>query len=332
LIKSDTVQTLVSSLANGTDPLTGEEFPSDSPYQNPKIIRALFKVLNSLSQPSITQPHPHMNTEVSIVKNFDYAKVFELTEKTLIQYGAKYKDKKEVIQNLSEFKKFETTKLTDEDYYEKIVFVIFYSGFRAATVTAKRHIIRGHFPSIKQVADYSKHDVKKILSDNNMIRHEKKIEACVKNALLFKELINRYGSISNYIQSFNPKESFENTLNLKNDLQKKLEFIGPTTIFHFLTDIGMQVIKPDRVLGRIFYRLGLVESENNLLECVLQGREFAKHTKLPIRYVDIIFVAYGQTRSIEFGIDKGICLSNPRCEFCGITDYCQFKQKINEKG
>jgi hypothetical protein len=29
-------------LADGIDPSTGEEFPSESPYQQPKIIRALF--------------------------------------------------------------------------------------------------------------------------------------------------------------------------------------------------------------------------------------------------------------------------------------------------
>lgn len=33
---------IVSALANGVNPTTGEVFPSDSPYQSPAIIRALF--------------------------------------------------------------------------------------------------------------------------------------------------------------------------------------------------------------------------------------------------------------------------------------------------
>lgn len=38
---------LVSALANGTDPVTGEVLPAKSPYNDPKVIRALFTVLNS---------------------------------------------------------------------------------------------------------------------------------------------------------------------------------------------------------------------------------------------------------------------------------------------
>lgn len=42
--------TIVSALANGVNPLTGEVFPPDSPYQTADVVRALFlvgKVLES---------------------------------------------------------------------------------------------------------------------------------------------------------------------------------------------------------------------------------------------------------------------------------------------
>lgn len=45
------------------------------------------------------------------------------------------------------------------------------------------------------------------------------------------------------------------------------------------------------------------------------------------RYIDIVFVAYGQVSSPEFGIDKGICLKTPRCRECGITEYCRYAEK-----
>lgn len=38
---------LVSALANGTDPGTGEILPAESPYNDPRVIRALFTVLDS---------------------------------------------------------------------------------------------------------------------------------------------------------------------------------------------------------------------------------------------------------------------------------------------
>ena len=46
---------IVSALANGVNPLTGEVFPSDSPYQAPDVVRALFvaaRVLEQSSPPS----------------------------------------------------------------------------------------------------------------------------------------------------------------------------------------------------------------------------------------------------------------------------------------
>ncbi|MGB8489821.1 MAG: hypothetical protein WCE64_02065 [Bacteroidales bacterium] len=32
--------TIIEALANGTDPMTGEVFPSDSPYQQVEVVRA----------------------------------------------------------------------------------------------------------------------------------------------------------------------------------------------------------------------------------------------------------------------------------------------------
>jgi hypothetical protein len=39
---------IVAALANGANPLTGEVFPPDSPYQSPEIVRALFFATRAL--------------------------------------------------------------------------------------------------------------------------------------------------------------------------------------------------------------------------------------------------------------------------------------------
>ncbi|MFD2286691.1 hypothetical protein GJU39_22350 [Pedobacter petrophilus] len=39
---------ILQALAAGTDPVTGEVFPEDSPYNQPEIIRALFFAINLL--------------------------------------------------------------------------------------------------------------------------------------------------------------------------------------------------------------------------------------------------------------------------------------------
>ena len=49
-MQTDTHRALsvVRSLADGVDPATGEEYPADSPYQQPQIIRALFAATQAL--------------------------------------------------------------------------------------------------------------------------------------------------------------------------------------------------------------------------------------------------------------------------------------------
>lgn len=46
---------VVNTLANGVDPVTGEVFAEDSPYNHPRIIRALFVVLGSVRLPKRTR-------------------------------------------------------------------------------------------------------------------------------------------------------------------------------------------------------------------------------------------------------------------------------------
>ncbi|HET7627926.1 MAG TPA: hypothetical protein VFK44_06000 [Bacillales bacterium] len=43
-------KTIVSFLADGTDPQSGEIYPQDSPYQQPETIRALFVALKGLER------------------------------------------------------------------------------------------------------------------------------------------------------------------------------------------------------------------------------------------------------------------------------------------
>ena len=42
---------IVTSLANGIDPITGEVFPDDSPYNHPTVIRSLFTIVNNVRIP-----------------------------------------------------------------------------------------------------------------------------------------------------------------------------------------------------------------------------------------------------------------------------------------
>jgi len=255
----------------------------------------------------------------------DYQAIFEKLESTLISVGSANLPADRIRANLDEFKHLEGKAFSDAYYYRKLIDVVFYAGFRAATVNTKLNLIRQYFPDYETVADYDENKADEILSDPKMIRNRRKVQACIENAKVFKSIVKEHGSFQAYIDSFSPTASFENLMLLKEELEYRFKGLGRITTYHVLTDIGLPVLKPDRVICRIFQRLGLIESDEQLLKTVIQGRKFAQATGHPIRYIDIVFVAYGQVKSQEFGLASGICLEqNPLCSICGVTDYCDY--------
>lgn len=189
-------------------------------------------------------------------------------------------------------------------------------------------IIKKYFKDYIDVCNYNEEKIKEILNDKDMIKNEKKIRACYTNALVLKCIVEEHGSFKKYVDSFKPKDSFENLLLFKEEIQYKFAFFGGITSYHFMTDIGLPVLKPDRVITRIFERIGLIEDREQKLKTVIQGQKISEKTGYPIRYVDIILVNYGQLgKDDTFGLDDGICLEKtPKCSICGITEYCKHYQ------
>lgn len=255
----------------------------------------------------------------------DYKAIFDGVESTLFAVGSRNLPPDQIQNSLDPFKKVGQNAFADNDYYQILVAIIFYAGFRAATVTSKMELIRQYFPDYETVSKYGPEKIAEIGNDSEMIKNKRKIQACVDNAHIFAEIINEYGSFQRFLASFQPTVSFENLMLLKEELEYRFAGLGSITSYHFLTDIGLPVLKPDRVISRIFKRLGLIEDEKQLLKMVIQGRKFAEVTGHPIRYIDIVFVLYGQMSAREVGLEKGICLeANPNCSICGVQNYCDY--------
>ena len=49
-MKLEEAKSVLMGLANGINPVTGELFPEDSPYNDPKIIRALFTIAQFINE------------------------------------------------------------------------------------------------------------------------------------------------------------------------------------------------------------------------------------------------------------------------------------------
>lgn len=253
---------------------------------------------------------------------FPYADVFTAVEQQVIELGAERLPREQVTNQLDKFKRFASRDMSDAEYFWTLVFVAFYSGFKAATVTSKRKVIERHFPSWQVVAGYGEADIERILNDREMIAHERKVRACVANAQTFRDLVARYGSFKAFLDQHLPSDSFEDLMLLKELLQTTFGYLGGVTVYHFMTDIGLNVLKPDLVICRLFHRLGLLDNENQLLKSIMEGRKFAAATGLPIRYIDIVLVSFGQVASPDLGIARGVCLKSPSCKDCSIRQHC----------
>ena len=259
--------------------------------------------------------------------NKELKEIFKGTEKTFFSQSTLKKS--QLTEALKTYKEIKKSKRNDNDYFWILVYVTFYSGFKAVTVNNKIKEIQDNFGDLEKVSKYNEAKVQKIIESNKVINHRQKINGIIHNAKQIKEIQKEFGSFDKYLDSFGDTDQDNNFLDLVKDLKKRFKYLGGITVFHFLTDIGYNVVKPDRVLCRIFNRLGLVDSEDNYSGVIKAGRQFSIANNVPIRYIDIIFVAYGQVgEKKEFGITDGICLTtNPKCELCGIYNYCQFKKK-----
>ncbi len=144
--------------------------------------------------------------------------------------------KDEFDEEFEAFKHFEERKLTDNDYYKIIVYVVFYSGFKASTVDKYKASIEKYFSHYNKVAEYDEKDIAVMMGDRQMIKNRRKIEACIYNANVIIDLIVKHGSIVNYIESFSPNNDV-GLRKLYKDLIRKFKYISEITSYHILTRI-----------------------------------------------------------------------------------------------
>lgn len=253
-----------------------------------------------------------------------YREIFSKIENTL---RTQSKLTKELFDaRFGEYKNLDYKNMSDNDIFQTLIGVVFYSGMRASVVSQRLSALEQHFDDFKKVKNYTNEDIARILADPNTIHHELKIRACIHNAVEFDKLVKQHGSFCKYLESSGLLQDERNIKKLRSELRSRFRYLGKITVNHLLTDLGLNVLKPDRVICRIFFRLGFIDKENNITQAIEVGRDIAKATGHPIRYIDIVFVTYGQMGENEyFGLADGICLKkNPKCSICGVKEDCKY--------
>lgn len=104
---------------------------------------------------------------------------------------------------------------------------------------------------VKKIARYDETKVTELLNNEKIIRSKRKIAAAIKNAKIFMDIQNEFGSFSKYIWGFsnnqiikNIDDNFKTTSKLSdeisNDLKKRgMSFVGSITIYSYLQAVGI---------------------------------------------------------------------------------------------
>jgi DNA-3-methyladenine glycosylase I len=146
----------------------------------------------------------------------------------------------------------------DRRLFEKISLEGFQSGLSWLTILRKRENFRGAFANfeIDRVARFGKRDVARLLKDAGIVRHKGKIESTINNAKRCADLVEEFGSLSNYVGRFEPDPKSRprkltwdrlkampttpESVALSKDLrQRGWSFVGPTTMYAFMQAMGL---------------------------------------------------------------------------------------------
>ncbi len=140
---------------------------------------------------------------------------------------------------------------SDDKYlYEILILESFQAGLSWECVLNKRDNFRKAYDdfALDKVIFYDDNKVSELLSNKDIIRNKRKINASINNSKIFKEIACEYGSFHNYLRTFtNDRTLYEtdkttNELSdaISKDLQNRgMTFVGSVIIYSYLQAIGV---------------------------------------------------------------------------------------------
>ena len=160
----------------------------------------------------------------------------------------------------------------DRHLFELLVLEGAQAGLSWSTILHKRERYRKAFVDFEPeaVARFGARDVKRLLGDAGIVRHQGKIEAAIVNAKAVLAVQEEAGSLDSYVWSFVggspirnrlrsvaelPAQTAESTAMSKDLKRRGFRFVGPTTCYSFMQATGLV---NDHVVG--CFRYGEVQA------------------------------------------------------------------------
>lgn len=142
--------------------------------------------------------------------------------------------------------------LNTKDYYlfEMLILESFQAGLSWECVLNKRENFKKVYDNFdyEKVALYDEAKINELANNKSIIRNKLKIRASINNAIIFKTILNDYGSFYNYLKAFTDNKIIYEVNKTKSslsdviskDLTKRgMKFVGTTIIYSFLQAIGI---------------------------------------------------------------------------------------------
>ena len=140
--------------------------------------------------------------------------------------------------------------------FEKLSLEGFQAGLSWITILRKREAFRRAFAGFDppKVAKFGARDVTRLVHDASIVRHRGKIEAVIHNARRYPALCEEFGSLAEFIWSFEPSARTrpaprgraaipamtpEATAMSKALKQRDWKFVGPTTMYALFQAMGL---------------------------------------------------------------------------------------------
>jgi DNA-3-methyladenine glycosylase I len=123
---------------------------------------------------------------------------------------------------------------TDDGYFEELTRSVFQGGLSSEVVEAKWPGFRRAFSnfSVSDVADYVPDDVDRLMSDPEILRSLRKIEATIENAGEMLLVQFEHGSFGEYLESFaSPAEAAE-------DVASRFRLLSPDSAADFVERVS----------------------------------------------------------------------------------------------
>ena len=142
-------------------------------------------------------------------------------------------------------------KIKDEHYlYMMFILETFQAGLSWEIILNKREAFKKAYDNfnLEKICHYDESKKNELLNNQELIRNRLKVNASISNALIFKKIIQEYGSFYNYLKTFtNDQIIYERDKttsplsdSISADLRKRgMKFVGSTIIYSYLQAIGI---------------------------------------------------------------------------------------------